>query len=277
MQARRARERFAELAARPEEAIDLAEAALVIACEAYPDLDVDAYLLRIHRMAETARPHVGPAHAGTASVARLNEYLFVREGFSGNQQSYYDRRNSFLNEVLDRRTGIPITLALVYTEVGRRLGLPVYGVGFPGHFLVKLVADGGEVLVDPFFGTIVSHAECENRLRAALGAETRLEPHHLRAAQPKEILVRMLNNLKFVEWSRKDLVATLACSERILLLQPDNAHELRDRGLLYAQLECYAAAQADLERFLERAPDDPTADRIRAHLIELRRRSISLH
>jgi regulator of sirC expression with transglutaminase-like and TPR domain len=277
MHADQARERFTELVSRQDEAIDLAEAALLIAAEAYPDLDVDAYLLRLQNLAEEARPLVGAARSDDEGIARLNDFLFVLQGFTGNRDRYYDRRNSFLNEVLERRTGIPITLSLVYTEVGRRLGLPVHGVGFPGHFLVRCAGDEQDIIVDPFSGAVLSRADCEERLRTAMGADARLEPHHLRAARPKEILVRMLNNLKFIELREKEFNAALACSQRILLLDPTNHHELRDRGLLYAQLDCYTAARADLERFLELEPGDPTSGKIREHLIEIRRRASLLH
>jgi regulator of sirC expression with transglutaminase-like and TPR domain len=276
MHADQARERFAALAAGDDEAIDLAEAALLIAAEAYPDLDVDAYLLRLQKLADEARPLVAAARSEDEGIERLNDFLFVLQGFSGNRDRYYDRRNSFLNEVLERRTGIPITLSLVYTEVGRRLGLPVHGVGFPGHFLVR--CDGPQdIIVDAFSGAVLSRAECEERLRTAMGAGARLEPHHLRAARPKEVLLRMLNNLKFIELREKEFNSALSYSQRILLLEPSNHHELRDRGLLYAQLDCYTAACADLERFLELEPEDPTAGRIRQHLIEIRRRVSLLH
>jgi regulator of sirC expression with transglutaminase-like and TPR domain len=277
MRAERARERFAELAARPEESIDLAEAALLVAAESYPELEIDAYLLRLSRLADDARPRIATAGTDGDRIARLNEFLFVHEGFAGNRERYYDRRNSFLNEVLERRTGIPITLSLVYMEVGRRLELSVHGVGLPGHFLVRCAGDGLDIIVDPFFGAILSRAQCEERLRSAVGKDARLEPHHLRPAQKKEILVRMLNNLKFIELREKEITSALSCSERILLLDPSNTHELRDRGLLYAQLECYGAARADLERFLELQPHDPAADRIREHLIQIRRRAPLLH
>jgi regulator of sirC expression with transglutaminase-like and TPR domain len=277
MHADEARERFAKLAAGEDDAIDLAEAALLIAAEAYPDLDVDAYLLRLQKLADEARPLVAAARSEDEGIARLNDFLFVFQGFTGNRDRYYDRRNSFLNEVLERRTGIPITLSLVYTEVGRRLGLPVHGVGFPGHFLVRCAGQEQDIIVDAFSGTTLSPADCEERLRSAMGAEARLEPHHLRAARPKEILARMLNNLKFIELREKEFGSALACSQRILLLEPTNHHELRDRGLLYAQLDCYTAARADLERFLELEPQDPTAGKIRQHLIEIRRRASLLH
>jgi regulator of sirC expression with transglutaminase-like and TPR domain len=206
----------------------------------------------------------------------LTRFLFAEKGFVGNQADYYDRRNSFLNEVLDRRTGIPITLALVYREVGRRAGLAIHGVGFPGHFLAKV--DGQpEIIIDPFFGAVLDESQCHERLREVLGKDAPFDKRYLRAATTREILVRMLNNLKHIYLNAKELERALSCCERILLLTPDNQHELRDRGLLYLQLECYGAAQRDLETFLQLAPDDEHADTIRQSLIEIRRHTVQIH
>ena len=161
-------------------------------------------------------------------------------------------------------------------EVARRIGLVVLGVGFPGHFLAKHPGSS-ELIIDPFFGQILSLRDCQQRLRAVLGEEATLEPVHLRAATPKEMLVRILRNLKQVYLQARELAPALACSERILLVEPDIRHELRDRGLLYEQLECYAAARADLERFLSMAPDDPSADAVRERLIGIGRHRSTLH
>jgi regulator of sirC expression with transglutaminase-like and TPR domain len=270
------RQRFTDLAALPDDRIDLAEAALLIAAEAYPALDLPAYLGRLDSLATGARDAVAEARSSEERARCLLHYLSVEQNFTGNRNDYYDPRNSFLNDVLDRRTGIPITLALVYVEVGRRVGLPVRGVGFPGHFLAKYAAET-DVIIDPFFGQILDARQCLQRLRAIYGPQARLEPQFFRAARPREILVRMLGNLKHVYLQTKSFESALTCCERLLLLAPDAAHELRDRGLLYEQLECHRAAQIDLERFLELAPDDPTADIIRAELVEIRLRASRLH
>jgi regulator of sirC expression with transglutaminase-like and TPR domain len=264
-----ARKRFAELAARPDGEIDVAEAALVIAQEEYPALEVDNYLKDLDDLAAAAGHELRGAYSATAKVARLNHFLFVQCGFTGNSEQYYDARNSFLNEVLERRTGIPITLSIVYCEVGQRLGLPVYGVSFPGHFLVKCVAEP-EIIIDAFFGTIISLEECERRLRGVYGSEARLEERLLRPATPRAILARMLSNLKQVYVEQRDLLRALACVDRILLLTPEAPRELRDRGILYHRLECFAAALRDLERYLQRAPDDDGADAVRAIIPGLR-------
>jgi regulator of sirC expression with transglutaminase-like and TPR domain len=270
------RARFTELAALPDHQIDLATAALLIAAEAYPQLDIDTYLGRLDSLAQEARSRVDAARTDGDRVAALTQFLFAEKGFVGNQEDYYDRRNSFLNEVLDRRTGIPITLALVYTEVGRRLGLEIHGVGFPGHFLVK-VEGRPETIIDPFFGTVLTESQCHQRLQEVRGKDAAFDRRYLRATSPREILVRMLNNLKHIHLDAKELEQALSCCERILLLTPDNAFELRDRGLLYLQLECYGAAGADLERFLQLAPDNEHADTIRQSLVEIRRHNIQIH
>jgi regulator of sirC expression with transglutaminase-like and TPR domain len=273
---RSARERFAAAVAAPDEAIDVAEAALLIAAEAYPDLDVARYLRVLDDLAAQAQASVGHTGPAPERVRRLVSFLVVDCRFFGNQKDYYDRRNSYLNEVLDRRLGLPITLALVYTEVARRLGLTLLGVGFPGHFLAKHPGSP-ELIVEPFFGQILSLADCQQRLRAVLGAEARLDSSHLRAATPKEILVRILRNLKQIALQAREFESALACSERILLVEPGLPQELRDRGLLYEQLECYGAARADLERFLALAPDDPSAAAVRERLIDLGRPAATLH
>ena len=273
---RSARERFAELVGAGDDAFDLGEAALLIAAEAYPGLDIGRYVNALDRLAAEAEPIVGSVGAQIERVRKLVEFLSVERRFRGNQDDYYDRRNSFLNEVLERRTGIPITLAVVYVEVARRLGLVVRGVSFPGHFLVKHPG-ASDLIIDPFFGQILSVRDCAQRLRAVLGEHAELEPGHLRIATPKEMLVRILRNLKQIYLQARELEPALACSERILLVEPDVAQEVRDRGLLYEQLECFAAARADLERFLTMAPNDPTADTIRERLIDISRHGATLH
>lgn len=251
-----ARERFKALIEGPESGMNLAEAALLIAKEEYVGLDVDAYLGLLDEFARAAATHVAGLTDPTQQIEALNRFLFIEQGFRGNRDNYYDPANSYLNQVLDSRTGIPITLALVYTEVGQRLGIPVFGVGFPGHFLVKHVGADEEILVDPFFGARLTAEQCEERLRTMYGPTARLEPTLLRPASPKEILLRILRNLKNVHLQREDWVRMLASLERILLIAPDEPGEVRDRGLTYYRLECFGPALADLERFLSLAAED---------------------
>jgi regulator of sirC expression with transglutaminase-like and TPR domain len=270
-----ARQRFAALAAVPDRHIDVAEAALLIAQEEYPHLDVDAYLRRLDGLADEVRASIAAAGDPAAKVTRLNRFLFEEQGFAGNSASYYDPRNSYLNDVLDRRTGIPISLSVIYCEVARRVDLPMCGVSFPGHFLTKYAGDP-EIIVDAFFGTVITIDECRQRLEAIYGPKAQFDARLLRPATPREILVRMLSNLKQVYVERRDLERALASVDRILLLTPDVPRELRDRGLLYQQLDCFAAAARDLERYLQLAPDDDSADTVRSLLPDVQREAARL-
>lgn len=271
-----ARESFAAMAREPDSRIDLARAALLVAAEEYPGLDVEHYLSRLDELArQVAGRLAGRDDAERTSL--LGEFLFREQGFVGNTDCYDDPRNSFLNDVLERRCGIPITLCLVYTEVARRVSLPATGVGFPGHFLVRVDGRAG-LVVDAFHGRILSKSDCARLLQLHFGSGARLVPQlHLRPATPREILVRLVSNLKHLYVRRKDFGRALACCERILLLVPDAPLELRDRGLVFEQLECFAAARDDLRRFLELAPEDPTAPAVRERLRVLGPRAARLH
>jgi regulator of sirC expression with transglutaminase-like and TPR domain len=272
-----ARERFAELAQLPDAEIDLALGALLIAAEAEPELDFDACLGALDELAEAARPLLRQARDGRERALYLTQFLHAERGFIGNRDQYDDPTNSFLNRVLERRTGIPITLSLVYIEVARRLDLPIAGVGFPGHFLVKYSDAAEEVVIDPFFGVLLDEEDCRARLRNTVGPDVPFDERALRAATPREILVRMLTNLKQFYFREEDFERALACSDRILLLFPELPTELRDRGIIYQRLECFGPALADLERFVELAPGDPVAERIRSGLDSLRERARRIH
>jgi len=273
-----ARERFADLAASLDDETDLAEAALWIASEEYPSLDVARELDHLDALANTARPGLAGAVDPLDRAERLNTFFFDEQGFSGNLEEYDDPRNSFLNDVIARRTGIPISLATVYIHVARRLDLDVRGVCFPGHFLVKWIDPGSDVIVDPFCGDVLSIDRCQERLSAILGSDTLLRPElHLRPACNREILVRWLTNLKLLYVRSGDYHRALASCERILLLMPGAPTEVRDRGLIYAQLECFGAAVADLEHFVACVPTDPSAEAVRVRLEGLRARMSQLH
>lgn len=283
-----ARSRFAIAASLPDREIDLAAAALLIAAEEQdrererPALatDVDAtvrrYLDRIDDLADAAAGHVRRAGAKRRALA-LIDFLARERGFRGNQDDYYDRRNSYLNDVIDRRLGIPITLAVIYIEVGRRIGLDIRGVGFPGHFLALHRGEDGSTIIDPFFGVALDEAACVERLRAIAGPEASFDPRMLSVVGTAQILTRMLANLKMIHLRSNDAAAALACSERILLLNPDLPDELRDRAALYLRLECWEAARRDLDRFLEIAPDHESAELVRGELVNLRAAGPSLH
>jgi regulator of sirC expression with transglutaminase-like and TPR domain len=265
--------RFREMVARPDADIDLAEASLLIAGEEYPDLEPGRYLARLDEMAAALRGQAREARAGEAAAA-LNRLLFEQEGFHGNTEDYYDPRNSFLNDVLDRRTGIPISLCTVYMEVGRRAGLSVEGVSLPGHFVVRLSSPAAPVLVDPFHGgAVLSLEDCQRRLDRIYSGRLRLAPAMLAACGRKAILSRMLRNLKGIYVKAGDYVRALRAVEMLRSLDPQSVDELRDRGVLYAALDCFAAAAADLEAYLALRPQCAEAPQLAAKAAELRDRA----
>lgn len=269
---------FAHLVRQPEAAIDLAEATLLVAKEEYPDLDLAAYLGRFDDMGADVRRLVGRIQDPHRLIAELSEYLFRRLGFRGNADNYYDPKNSFLNEVLDRRIGIPITLSAVYLEVARRIGLRLHGVGMPGHFLVKYVGPCEEIVIDPFGGgRIVSPADCQRILDHVFDGKRRFEPGMLATVGTRHILIRMLTNLKVIYFNEEQYDKALSIVERLVILQPQNACEIRDRGLLACQLRRYGDAIADLERYLRMAPEANDAETIREHLRTLRQRAAALN
>ena len=269
---------FTELMERDEPAIDLARACLLIARDAYPELDVEGYLGEIERLAARLRGRLPGTEDAEARVATLNEFLFADLGYTGNADHYYDPRNSYLNEVLDRRTGIPLTLSVLYMEVGRRVGLALEGVSFPGHFLVRLQLPGALLVLDPFSGgEPVPAAELRARLRRVIpqGAtgpvpleELPLE-QFLEPAGKRQILARLLRNLKGIYREAGQPERLLGVLNRMLQVSPDAHGELRDRGLLYQQLECHRAALKDLADYAALAPDAPDADEVRAKMLEL--------
>jgi regulator of sirC expression with transglutaminase-like and TPR domain len=233
----------------------LAEAALYIALEEYPELEVQSYLQRLDTMAAEVSQQLPSEPYPLKTLQAINHYLFETLGFQGNEQDYYDPRNSFLNEVLDRRTGIPITLSLVYLEIAHRLGFPMTGVNFPGHFLIRPEQEGMELWVDPFNqGEILFPEDCKDRLKTIYQQPVELRPEFFEAIAPRQFLVRMLNNLKHIYLNQGDLLRCLAACERILLVDPDTVMEKRDRGVLYYQLGRWVEARQDLEDYLAQIP-----------------------
>jgi regulator of sirC expression with transglutaminase-like and TPR domain len=256
---------------------DLAHAALVIARLEYPDLDVRAYLRRLDEMGIALGARLPGDADPYTRVAALRNYLFEEQGFHGNNQEYYDPRNSFLNDVLDRRVGIPITLSAVFLEVGRRVGLDAAGVSFPGHFLVRVEHGGGELLVDPFYGgVLLTEDDCQKRLDRVSGGRLRLQREHLAPCTPKHMLARMLANLKGIYVKSGDHARALGVMD-LLVLVTDGPEQYRDRGLLYAAMDCYGLAADDLERYLKCAPRASDAESIRGTLDEMRARAARLN
>jgi regulator of sirC expression with transglutaminase-like and TPR domain len=281
---------FAELLEREDGSIELARACLQIAEDAYPGLDVDGYVGEIERFAKRLRTRLAPGTSTEDRIIALNEFLFGDLGFSGNADNYYDPRNSYLNEVIDRRKGIPITLAVLYLEIGRRIELPLQGVSFPGHFLVRLPMRGGTLVLDPFSGGVPqSEAELRERLKRVIpreamrgnaggvsAADLPLDPF-LEPASNRQILARLLRNLKGVYREKDKPEHLLAVLNRMIVVAPEVAAERRDRGYVYHRLECWRPALQDLADYLEREPDAADLDEVRARVMELSQRCARLN
>ena len=254
-----------------QEPMDMLGGALAIAREEYPDLDEGLYARRLDELAAQVTRGLPAGATPERRVGRLNSVLFHELGFDGNRTDYYDPKNSFLNEVIDRRTGIPLTLSMVYMEVGRRCGLRVDGVGFPGHFLCKISLDDGELVVDPFHkGHLLGLDEIKKRLQAAVGHGVPFDARVLRPARPREILVRMLQNLRAVYEQKNDSVRALSAVDRLLLLAPQNVRGLRERAAICEKLGGAQAAAADLEKVLSLDPQTSDAAALRARVRKLR-------
>jgi regulator of sirC expression with transglutaminase-like and TPR domain len=247
---------FAAMLREDDEALDVARAALAIAQSELPSIDSDAYVRQLDLMAERIAARVGPRATAQEKVLAINQHLFQDLGFRGNLEDYYDPQNSFLNRVLDRRLGIPITLSLVYIEVGRRLGLPIVGVGLPGHFVVKVADADGEILIDPFYqGVVLDRAECQRRLDAIYGGKVTLTEPFLAAVGKRDVLARMLYNLKRIYLRNNDQRRAIDVLDKLLVLQPYAFEDRRDRGMLLYKAGAYAAALDDLRAYLQFLPN----------------------
>ncbi len=259
--------RFAQVVERPDSSLDLGKAALLIAEDAYPGLDVDGYVARLDALAEPLHPRVRDDTALLDAVQALNGHLFGEIGLRGNAEDYYDPRNSYLNDVLDRRLGIPITLGVVYIEVARRVGLTVVGIGLPGHFIVEARRDGSSALLDPFHGgAILTPEDCERLVQEVYGGSLEFSEEHLVPVRKREILTRMLNNLKRTYLTRDDPERAWPVVEKMVHLNPNSPLDRRDRGLLAYRMNRFALARDDLQFYLARRPDGPDRMAIRAAL-----------
>jgi regulator of sirC expression with transglutaminase-like and TPR domain len=279
---------FAELLAREDGGIELARACLQIAEDAYPGLDVGGYVGEIERFAQRLRARLAPDAVAEDRIIALNEFLFGDLGFRGNADNYYDPRNSYLNEVIDRRRGIPITLAVLYLEIGRRIELPMQGVSFPGHFLVRLPMRGGTLVLDPFSGgmpqseaalrerlkRVIPDGETQGMQYAAGGVAMADLPlgQFLEPASNRQILARLLRNLKGVYREKDRPDRLLKVLDRMILVAPDAPAELRDRGYVYERMECWRPALEDLRAYLGREPDAQDVEEVRAKIVELSER-----
>ena len=235
--------------------VDLARGALLIARDAYPGLDIDSCLGRIRGLASEVEPRVKGLEA-REGLCELSRFLAVEKGFRGNSDCYDDPRNSYLNDVLDRRLGIPITLSILYIAVGRELGLPLAGINFPGHFLVRCAAVPHPVFVDPFSGgRVIGRDALERMAERMMGKGAVLDGVLLSEAAPAQIFARMLRNLRQIHAGRGDFERAVSAGERITWLQPETASDLRDLGYLYCRLGAFHRALSCLDEYLRREPE----------------------
>ena len=272
-------EYFSSLVAE-DASLSVVEAAACLGQDEEPSLDVQSVLSEIDALAQRLRRRI-PADAVAVQRLRwLNRFFFQELGFAGNVNNYYDPDNSYLHRVLATRRGIPISLAVLYIELATQIGLTARGVSFPGHFLVKLKMPRGEVVIDPFTGHSLSREELDELLapfKRSRGLQGEFDAPlglFLQAAQPRDVLARMLRNLKEIHRSAGDVVRQLAVLERLVILLPQAWEERRDRGLAYAELGRPEAAARDLSAYLEQAADAQDRAQIAARLAELRRGDI---
>ena len=264
---------FSEMVSGPDEDIDLAKAALYISGEEYLELDVVHYLDLLDSLVEGATQHTGQGGALDgrrdlrATAHQLSEYLFVHQGFRGNEEGYYDPRNSYLNQVLDRRIGIPITLSLVYIEVARRLGIVFEGIGLPGHFVIRTGPPDEELYVDPFHGgQLLSRRDCERTVQDLFHGRVEFREDHLRAYTKKELLARILTNLKHNYFGTNDHLRALSCAELISAVDPLLVSNLKEMGWIHYNLKQYRMAINKLETYLKAAPQAEDAEEVRKQI-----------
>lgn len=251
--------RFREIASQRDEDIDLAEASLLIASIAQSDVDVDHWLSRMEALADGAAPRVAAAEGPRGRLEALCRFLHDEQGYVGNERDYYDPRNSFLDKVLERRIGIPITLSVIYLEVARRLGVPLVGVGFPAHFLTKHRASGS-LFVDAFHGEVLGRDEVQDLFQRLAGEQAPFRESVVAEVSPRQILLRMLRNLKTIHRDRDESMRLIRTIDLMLILDPNQPDEYLQRGAAYLHIDADAFAIADLEHYLK-IVDDPVGQR----------------
>lgn len=273
---------FETLIAGEDAAIDLARAALLIAGVEYPDLDAAHYLAQLDALAERVRALLGLPGQHTSSSAlpgeplaaieAMNQVLIEQEGFHGNQDDYYNPNNSFLNKVLESHTGIPITLSLLYIEVGRRVGLQIDGIGLPFHFVTGCSLPNRVIYIDPYEGgELLSEQDCWMKIRRIAGGKVRFHAHWFEPVSRRHLLVRMLHNLKHIYIDKERYEQALFVCELLVMLQPSAVLERRDRGIVHLQLKHYVRALRDLVAYTQQTPQAEDHAEIQGYINTLRR------
>ena len=270
------RKKFAIAVDRPDQDIPLDEAVLLIAAESEPGLDVGAYLKTLDDMASKFESSIKLETSLGVSVSRLSEFIHQTEGFSGNVTNYYAPENSYLNHVIDVKQGIPISLALIHICLGKRLDIPVQGINFPGHFLVRYGADK-HVIVDPFSGRILSEPDCATLLKQIAGPHAIIQPEYFEAATNRNILIRVLDNLKQIFWKNKAWDESKACIERQLLLLPDQSEFNIQLGAIYEMQGEIPLAQHTYTRVLQQCKDEQLAEVASKRLLDMASANRTVH
>ena len=263
-------QRFVEMINRPEPEIDLAHAALLISQEENSQINPQSYLDQLDRWATSLTPRLEMAVAPEHFVAHINRFLFDEMGFQGNIENYYDPLNSYLDQVIERRQGIPITLAVLYIELARRVGFTVLGIGMPGHFLIKPATRKADFYVDCFDrGRILSTEDCERKIHDLYGGSLPFQKAFLAPLNRRQILTRMLYNLKSIYLQSSEYTKALSVVDKLLHLSPDAPTEMRDRGILHYRLGRFQDAVIDLQKYLLYDSEAKDAARIRQMILML--------
>lgn len=267
-----------QLFSAPDHAVELSRAALILARLEYPELDLTAQLEQIESFAGEAGRRIPENYEPSTIIARLNDYLFRELGFRGNEADYYDPRNSFLNDVIERRKGIPITLSVIYLEITRKLGLPFYGVGLPGHFLLKYDDNRRVIFIDPFHsGRILEVEDCRDLARSMGADEEEVTEKHLRAVTNRQIVIRMLNNLRTIYLRTRQYRKCLAALDALQVVAPGSPETHKHRAYLHHELGHFRQAVEEVEQYLALCPEAPDAAEVRKWILGIRRRQASLN
>ena len=256
-----------------DERVDILRAALTLSRIHEPALDVERYVHRVDELAARVAAKIDDPDDPVQIIAAMNDVLFREEMFRGNTVDYYSPRNSFLHDVLDRRLGIPITLALVYMEVARRVGFLLFGVGMPGHFLLKHYdVDGHSILIDAFErGSIITEDDCRQKLDSIYSGQVALQPEFLLPVTRRQMLTRVLNNLRSIYLSQRDFRRAVQVVDLVLVIYPRSPEDMKQRAVLRYNLNDFRGALSDFEEYVKMSPDASDAEEIKQTALSLRR------
>jgi len=272
------RDDFARAVGRPEPVLDLARTALLVAAESDARVDVDSQIHTLESWAAELSARLEPGWNNLQKLARLRSFVFEDLGFRGDSQDYFSPSNSLLNQVMERRIGVPLTLSIIFMELGWRVGIPFEGVGFPGHFLVRLPGEPRDLVLDPFNHARTMHEDdCRRLLDEVTGGRLQFDGRLLASVTKRDIITRLLRNLKGAYLRANQDEGALAAVERLLLIHPDDMDEVRDRGLLLYRLQRFSPALDALNAYLAARPDAPDRDNIAQHVIALKQLLASLN